>query len=1481
MGLFRFSMLTWRKIFFVLDFESLPDAPSCNMSKRRIIYILFCALFFVSHHSRANDFFFSHLTAEDGLSNNIVQCIKKDSRGYLWIGCNNALNRYDGSKIIKFLHNQNDTTSITRGGINNLLEDQDGCLWIATKSGVCTFDYKTEKFTKIYDVEDEDIAARSFLLTKKNELILVTSSGLRLFNRQTRKFENIFRNELNNGASVIVEDEYGNLVIGTWGQGLAILNMETKDYYIKRFPSDTDLNAANTVETMIFDKSGTLWIGTRNGFYSARAVSKPSGTDYEISLATDNHNKKLPISDNKIHSLASDDFGRLWIGTENGLNIYNPETKVLRIIHSLRDDKNGLNNNNISCMYNEPGIGIWLGTYQGGINFYSRGNIPIADKFPFITKSDNRMIQYVKAVYEDANGKIWIGTDYGLFRFSRNFQLEKTYKNTSEPNSLSIGGITAIFTDRLGGFWVGTWGGGVNKLDTRTETFKNFSRQDGINTTDTTITGDCNIIAFAEDRNNNLWIATKFRILDRYNRKYNSFSHFDIAQQIGRPNMEINSMCKDDDDNLWIGAIGAGLIKFDTRTLRAELFEPPQTKDIDSENKLSIVNVYSVYYASRNQIWLGTGTGLCLFNPETRTFTNYATNRGLNSETVLGVTADSKDHLWVSTLKGISKFDPKTGFFSNFDAADGMISNAEVAYRGNAGLLFFAGVNGIIAFNPDSIWKNEKVPSIVFTDFKLFDKSVLFSRNLMPYHVNETSQVTLNYMQNSISIEFAALNFIQPEKNLYSCMLEGFDTDWNYLGPKRETKYTNLNPGTYFFKVRAANNSGIWNNSEKVLKIIIRPPWWKTLVFRISLVIMIVIVTLVIIRIRTVQLIHQREELIQKVKERTSEIEKQQIELKKQADELLRANAILMANQKEIELQKEAITTQKNKLEEKNGILEMQKEQIIQQKIQTEKMAAQLHEADQKKIRFLTNISHEFRTPLSLIFSPLEKSLREYGQIEKDKLHIRLKLMYRNTLRLLRLINEFLDISKIEAGLLKLCVGKGNISNYLSGIVETYRYLAEQRNVRFDFRSEMEHDVCFFDSDKIEKIVNNLLSNAFKFTPRGGTISVELMPVRPNGTDEPEFFKIVVTDTGIGIDEKFQKQIFERFFQIDSKEGQISGTGIGLALTQELITIYRGKIELESKPGAGSRFTIELPCSINQFSSTEISSELITSFSQNMEWKINEETLGFETNEQTGEKFDSNLPIVLLVEDNEDIIRFLQEQFSEDYNFVFATDGFKGYEKAISFMPQAIILDVMMPRMNGYQLCEKLKSDERTCNIPVIFLTALAEKSDQMEGLEYGADDYITKPFDIDLLKIKVNNLIETRKKLKQLYQKKIDFNSFGLAPDSADEKLMQKVLLIIDREMTNSDFGVEELSRMVGLSRTHLYRKIQEIANQSPVEFIRNLRLGKAATLLKQNKYYISEVAYMTGFSEMSYFRKIFKDFYGVSPSDYAKGAVNQSDKS
>ena len=1444
------------------------------------IYIFFLSLLlYQSENSFAKGYYFKHLAAEDGLSGNIVQSINKDSRGYLWIGCNNALNRYDGSKFTKYIHNPGDSTSITSGKITCTLEDKEGNLWISTKNGVCTFNYRTEKFKRFFNVKRENSFARTLYLTSHNELFLVATSGVYLFDRKLQKFIKYFSFDAENNATVMTEDEFGNLYIGTWGSGIMVVGADRKSSFMQTINAEFVTRDDNCVESMVVDHKGRIWIGTRNGFYFAQSRTTISSTQFNIQRVLDKTGNPLPISNHMVHSIAVDESNKIWLGTENGLNIYDPESQQLQIQYSTKNTPGRLSNNMILCVYNEPTSGIWIGTYQGGVNFYSKGNIPFKDMFPYINQSENKKIQYVKSVYQQPSGKYWVGTDYGLLRFSKNLQLDKAFTNTGHPGELIKGGITAIYYDRFNEFWIGTWGGGMNKMDQGTEKFTNFSKLDGASTTDSMFTFDCNIIAFAEDSQVYLWIANKFNVIDRYDRKARSFRQIYISQQIGRPTMEINSIGMDKDDNLWIGATGAGLIKLDTKTLKAELFAPQEHNEPESKTGLPSVDVYSVHIHKSGKIWMGTGRGLSRFDPLTKEFTNYSTENGLNSEMVLGVVSDNKNNIWLSTLNGISRLDTTTGYFLNYNVEDGVISNAEVAYKSGNGTLFFAGVNGITMFHPDSIWLNKQAPPIVFTDFKLFDKSILFKDKTLPFHVNEVNEIVLTYSQNSITIDFQALNFIQQNKNVYRCKLDGFDGEWIYLGAKNEVKYTNLNSGTYYFKVRAANNSGVWNNTERVLKITILTPWWKTLIFRVLVVVLIIILILLIIRLRTIQLVHQKRALKIKVEERTREIENQQVELQKQAVELLHTNSLLVLNQKEIELQKESITRQKDKLEEKNEILEQQKEQILVQKMQTEQMASQLHEADQKKIKFMTNVSHEFRTPLTLIYSPLENMLREFDHIGKDKLLTRLKLMYRNTKRLLRLINEFLDISKMEAGLVKMNLGEGNITDFTQVMIDSYQFLALQNNIKYSFTSELKQHTCLFDADKIEKIVTNLLSNAFKFTPCNGVIKVKLNVFQRNESGELEMFQIKVEDSGIGIKDEFKGRIFDRFFQIENSEEHNSGTGIGLALTQELIAIYGGTIRLENELGKGSSFFVTLPCHEKYFNADEISKDIISIPYRSDELDFSNEAIISEPYEGDEMNFDNKKSTILLVEDSLEIVQFLQEHFEEDFNFVSTNDGMNGFDKAVLTLPQVIILDVMMPKMNGFQLCEKLKKDERTCHIPVIFLTALAEIKEQMEGLENGADDYITKPFEVDLLRIKVNNLIESRRKLKLLYQKKLTLDTMGLVPDSTDEKLIRKILNIVEKEISNSGFGVEELSKIVGLSRTHLYRKVLEISNQSPVELIRNLRLEKAASLLGQNKFYISEVAYMAGFSEISYFRKIFKEFYGVSPSEFAKGISKDSE--
>jgi len=694
-----------------------------------------------------------------------------------------------------------------------------------------------------------------------------------------------------------------------------------------------------------------------------------------------------------------------------------------------------------------------------------------------------------------------------------------------------------------------------------------------------------------------------------------------------------------------------------------------------------------------------------------------------------------------------------------------------------------------------------------------------------------------------------------------------------------EARYTNLSPGKYSFYVKASNNDGLWNEKSRVLKIIILPPWWKTWWFRLLAVIVLFLGILAWILFRTFRLREQQRRLKKLVFERTAEIEAQKLKLQQQADELQQTNQLLLEKQNEVFEQKEAIAAQNEKLGAKNELLEKQKNKISEQRQKEQELAEKLHEADQLKLRFFTNISHEFRTPLTLILGPINKLLSSFGtHHEFDELG---KIIQRNTIRLLNLINQFLDLSRLEAGVVTLSISNGDIFTYISGIVNAYKYAASQKNIEYNYISDVDSHICFFDADKIEKILYNLLSNAFKFTPENGRIDVTVnLLAGTKGSQEPETIRITVSDTGKGIPAEYLSRIFERFYQVDTNSTyQTSGTGIGLALTHDLVTIYRGDINVESSPDLGATFTVNLPIDKASFREQEFAQgqPVINDFKLQL---IAIEDHAYDpiegdsleiADELLAEAVETdNRLTLLIVDDNPDIRKYLIDQFGEEFRIIEARDGKDGLEKALKHLPKLVITDVMMPRMNGYELCAQLKTDILTCHIPVIILTAKASSEDQLESIETGADAYIAKPFDIRLLETQIRQLIASREQLKQLFRRELTIGPTEIVVDSSDEKLMHRIIKVMSENVSNPDFGVEELGKEVGLSRTHLYRKLKQLTNHTAIEFVRDMRLQRAAQLFKQNKLYVAEVAYMSGFKELSYFRKIFREYYGMSPQEY-----------
>jgi signal transduction histidine kinase/DNA-binding response OmpR family regulator len=563
----------------------------------------------------------------------------------------------------------------------------------------------------------------------------------------------------------------------------------------------------------------------------------------------------------------------------------------------------------------------------------------------------------------------------------------------------------------------------------------------------------------------------------------------------------------------------------------------------------------------------------------------------------------------------------------------------------------------------------------------------------------------------------------------------------------------------------------------------------------------------------------------------------------------------------------------------------------LQHELELEHLQSEkLQEIDRVKSRFFANISHEFRTPLTLILGPLEKLLAENVQEPVKKQY---RLMLRNGRRLLRLINQLLDLARLEAGSMSLKARPENLVQLLKGIVLSFSSLAERKQITLKFEAS-EHSIsAYVDRDKLEKIVSNLLSNAFKFTPEGGAVTVavgrssstQLQSPPASATAAANFVHITVKDTGIGIPPEKLPHIFDRFYQADdSYTREQEGSGIGLALTKELVELHHGEIQVTSEIGKGSTFTVRLPLRKEHLKPEEIEArgkeqgaidqDAITPVIQP---SIDPSIQAQATSDQRPATSDQ--PVLLIVEDNADVRDYICDYLEADYQIIEAIDGEDGLVKSIEKIPDLIISDVMMPKMDGYELCRKLKTDERTSHIPVILLTARAGGESKVEGLETGADDYIIKPFDAHELQVRVKNLIEQRRRLRERFRKEMILEPKEFAVTSMDEQFLQKAMAVVEQNLSDAEFSTDEFARRVAMSRSQLHRKLHALTGQSTHEFIRTYRLKRAAQLLQHHAGTVSEICYDVGFNSLSHFAKAFREQFGQSPSEYAEAHSQRGD--
>ncbi|MGZ3873246.1 MAG: two-component regulator propeller domain-containing protein [Mucilaginibacter sp.] len=1371
-------------------------------------------MLFISRHLSAqnNQFQFSHLTINNGLSHNNVTSIFKDDKGFMWFGTLSGLNRFDGYKFKIYKHAANDSTSLDDDYVVSITNGPLNKLWIETRNGFNIYDPATEKFTHNTPgyLHSISIPDRYITAVKKdregNFWFLHASLGVYRYNPISKKTIHLAHSTVDstticmNTVSDLAQDSAGDFWL-IYRNGMMermdprSLRVTYRSHMFNKLP--VQLNSSYKI---FIDNQDDIWAFVPTYSAGVYLVNVKKGVFRHIDKGSDNRHLNTDV----VSSVIQDANNRIWIATDHGgINLLNKHDFKIQYLLNREDDNKTIGQNSVTQMYKDNTGIIWVGTYKKGVGYYHESII----KFPLFTHhlsnaaDDPGSLSFsdINSFAEDKTGNIWIGTNGGgLVYFNRANNTFKTYlHNANNKNSLTNNVIVCLFVDHAQKLWIGTYFGGLDCFDGKT--FKHYKHNDA---QPGSISED-RICAITETVDHRLIVGTLSAGFNVFDGDKQTFSHYiyNAGENAVHSNY-VSKLLEDSRGNLWV-VTSFGLDVLIKKTNRFIHYVH------DEKDPGSLINnsTNNILEDREGLIWVSTHEGISIFDYKTGKFTNIDKNDGLPDNSVIDMQEFDSDNMWVSTPNGLSNIivsrdQKKLRFrFVNYDETEGLQGREfteNASLRTREGELLFGGGNGFNMFKPASIHISKNQPNLIFTDLQVFNQSPGVGEKvngnvILPQSITGLKSLTLKYNDNVFSIEFAALNYFNPGKIKYQYMMEGFDRDWITADNKiRRATYTNLDPGDYVFKVRATENDN-WNDKELTLHISILPPFWKT-TWAYLLYALLTIASLLYLRKRGISKIRQQ-----------------------------------------FSIEKEREETQR------------------------------MHELDLMKIKFFTNVSHEFRTPLSLIMAPVDKILK---QIKEPEIQRQLLLVNRNAKRLLNLVNQLLDFRKMEFQELKLHEKNGDIIGFIKELSYAFTDIADQKNIKFVFDTEIEYFYTSFDYDKIERILFNLLSNAYKFTQEGGQVSVllNLTEQFETGTHQME---IRVIDTGIGITDDKLERIFDPFFQNDIPGSMLNqGSGIGLSITKEFIKLHQGEIFVESEINQGSCFTVLLP--LRPLDATIFTDTTIV---------INhtEEFLPDEILSKSGvkESRDVKKPTILLVEDNDDFRFYIKDNLKGAFNIIEAENGKKGWQKALAQHPNLIVSDISMPEMNGIDLCIKIKNDKRTSHIPVILLTALIGEDQQLKGLETGASDYMTKPFNFEILQSKIRNILSQQEQMRKTYTKQVELSPTEILVDSPDEQFIKKVLLLIDSNISNPNFSVEELSNEVFVSRYTLYKKVLSMTGKTPNELVRSLRLKRAAQLLETGHLTISQICYKVGFKSQKYFVKTFKSEYNTIPSKYLESVA------
>lgn len=1346
---------------------------------------------------------------------------------------------------------QKDRLFTSENGLSNstffqLAQEKNGQMWIATDLGLNLFDgYNFESYNNIPkdSTTISSCLTRSVFVDSKSRLWVGTLKGLNQYHRDSKTFTHyplLPKNPATYKAVFsILEDRLGKIWLGT-SIGLIEFDPQSGTQTLHSLSNNPkEKNAADFINTMLMDDTGGIWIGTEeNGLKYYNPINK------QLKVYRHIPNKANSVADNTIYTLCLEKKGNIIIGTlKGGISIFDPKNHQFTTIPFSSQPTNVFDGGVYSIKQDRKGT-IWVGTERNGLKMLDLKNKRLLDANKFVDTKNT--IDSKVHCFEDREGNMWFAIDYvGIFLKNLNVKpFHIIQKNT--PGSafhLSHNLVKSILSDSEGSLWVGTEGGGINLLKLKTneqEVLKHQPRNSHS-------IADNSIITLFEDNNKNVWAGTYLGGLSFYNRKAKSFTNYRLDCFQNNPNANhVISICQIDKNTLHVVTSGGGFYSFNLKTQHFAKLEKLKAGNIDFKIPDYI---FSILLDKENNLWIASGNGLFYLNRTKGFIREYSTNnQKLKINTVYNLFEDSEAFIWVATSQGLVKIDKVKNAVIEYTSLNGMSSNVVYGIlEDNRRNLWISTLNGLSKLNKNdhsfrNFYSQDGLPTNEFRPGSCFKK------NDGTFYFGTTNGL-LYFHPDSIKENLHKPSIVFTNLKLFNNLVKSGKSAKGKAILKREINEADQIDFTYADNSFTIEFIAIdFTGTEKIKYAYQLDGFDKRWVIKPYNQ-----------RIASYSNLSPGNYTF-RVKSTNSD-------------------GTWMANTRSIEIRIAppywltwwayclyaillvviGYGTYRMLLYR----LKMQNELFLE-RMEREK----LEEVNKAKLQFFTNASHEFRTPLSLIMGPIEKLVDCEMEVHQKKA---VALIHKNAHRLLRLTNQLLDFQKIEENQIHLNAQPLNIINFVTEVSSTFEELAFTKKIYFKIENHIENTEVWFDPDHLDKVFFNLLSNAFKFTPENGIITILIQ----QGTDVPlgDYMELTVMDTGHGIIPEHLPKLFNRFYQApgSSNNHLQAGSGIGLHLVKSLVELHKGTCSVTSEIDSGSSFSFRLPLGNKHLKPHEMTlAHNIPVFMDKMGLPkpviYPEETIKNELeNTVKAEAFR-----ILIVEDEPEIMNYLISELSDNYKVFSATNGKSGFLIALQEVPNLIISDVMMPEMDGIELCRQLKTDIQTCHIPVILLTAQSSNQNRLEGLETGADAYISKPFSIRHLHIQVSKLIELRENLKQKFSRSVFFEAKEVTAMSADEKFIQNAMDFVKTNLSDPEFNIEEMGKNLGMSRVHLYRKIKALTNQSPSEFVRTIRLKQAAYILTQNKFNKSEIAYMVGFNSPQYFANCFQEYFHMTASEY-----------